>query len=67
MRHHIFLDGFIRRTIRILDAISYFCVFFWDNRYAFSMMIRMELGLPGNQIFNGNTQLYNVVVQRMRL
>jgi len=28
----------------------------------FSMMIRMELGLPGNQIFAGNTQLYNVVV-----
>jgi len=28
----------------------------------FSVFIRMELSYPGNQIFNGNFQLYNVVV-----
>jgi hypothetical protein len=27
-----------------------------------SMLIRMELAAPGNQIFDGNHQLYNVVV-----
>jgi cytochrome c oxidase subunit 1 len=27
-----------------------------------SVMIRMELSYPGNQIFFGNHQLYNVVV-----
>ena len=28
----------------------------------FSMLIRMELAQPGNQILNGNTQLYNVII-----
>jgi len=28
----------------------------------FSMLIRMELAQPGNQILNGNHQLYNVVI-----
>ena len=28
----------------------------------FSMLIRMELTQPGNQILNGNTQLYNVII-----
>lgn len=28
----------------------------------FSMLIRMELAFPGNQIFNGNFQFYNVIV-----
>jgi len=28
----------------------------------FSILIRLELSAPGNQIFNGNFQLYNVVV-----
>jgi heme/copper-type cytochrome/quinol oxidase subunit 1 len=28
----------------------------------FSVLIRMELVLPGNQIFNGDYQFYNVVV-----
>lgn len=29
---------------------------------AFSMLIRMELAQPGNQILNGNHQLYNVII-----
>ena len=29
---------------------------------AMSMLIRMELALPGNQILNGNYQLYNVLI-----
>jgi cytochrome c oxidase subunit 1 len=28
----------------------------------FSVLIRLELGFPGNQIFEGNHQLYNVVI-----
>ena len=28
----------------------------------FSMLIRLELAYPGNQIFNGNFQFYNVIV-----
>ena len=28
----------------------------------FSVLIRMELGLPGNQYFHGNHQLFNVVI-----
>jgi cytochrome c oxidase subunit 1 len=28
----------------------------------FSILIRMELASPGNQVFNGNFQLYNVVI-----
>ena len=28
----------------------------------FSILIRIELGLPGNQILEGNNQLYNVIV-----
>ena len=28
----------------------------------FSMLIRMELTQPGNQILNGNNQLYNVII-----
>ena len=28
----------------------------------FSMLIRMELTQPGNQILNGNHQLYNVII-----
>ena len=28
----------------------------------FSMLIRMELASPGNQILNGNHQLYNVII-----
>jgi len=28
----------------------------------FSILIRMELSSPGNQVFNGNFQLYNVVI-----
>ena len=28
----------------------------------FSVLIRIELGLPGNQILEGNHQLYNVIV-----
>jgi len=28
----------------------------------FSMLIRMELAAPGNQILNGNHQLYNVII-----
>ena len=28
----------------------------------FSVLIRIELGLPGNQILEGNNQLYNVIV-----
>ena len=29
---------------------------------AFSMLIRMELAQPGNQILSGNHQLYNVII-----
>ena len=29
---------------------------------AFSMLIRMELSAPGNQILGGNHQLYNVII-----
>lgn len=28
----------------------------------FSVLIRIELSLPGNQILEGNNQLYNVIV-----
>jgi len=28
----------------------------------FSIIIRLEMGAPGNQILGGNSQLYNVVV-----
>jgi len=28
----------------------------------FSVFIRMELSFPGNQLFNGNYHLYNVVI-----
>ena len=28
----------------------------------FSVLIRMELDAPGNQIFGGNYQLYNVII-----
>jgi heme/copper-type cytochrome/quinol oxidase subunit 1 len=28
----------------------------------FSVLIRMELAAPGNQILNGNYQLYNVII-----
>ena len=28
----------------------------------FSLIIRMELAHPGNQILNGNNQLYNVII-----
>ena len=29
---------------------------------AFSLLIRMELSQPGNQILHGNHQLYNVII-----
>jgi heme/copper-type cytochrome/quinol oxidase subunit 1 len=33
----------------------------------FSILIRLELAYPGNQIFNGNHQFYNVVLLLMLL
>lgn len=33
----------------------------------FSILIRLELAYPGNQIFNGDHQYYNVMLLRMLL
>jgi len=32
----------------------------------FSLLIRLELAQPGNQILGGNHQLYNVIIRLMR-
>ena len=53
---------FFNKSQRYWNAIFHFCCFcrnYWN--YVFCL-IRIELSLPGNQILEGNHQLYNVII-----
>ena len=66
--HHDHKPGFIKRWFFSTNHKDIGMLYFIFAAFAgiigtmFSVFIRIELSLPGNQILEGNHQLYNVLI-----
>lgn len=62
MWRNLLIVGYFQLTIKIWHTILLFSIGAGFVGTMLSVLIRINLATPGDTLFNGNYQLYNVVV-----